>query len=194
MDWGSNRTLKHHGVSTVHKVANPHDRFFKEVFSRKNTAVDFLANHLPSEVLQTLDLGTMEIRKDSFIDEELRESFSDLLYEVKLADSRAYIYVLFEHKSFSDRFTAFQLLKYMIRIWELHLRQSNETSRHSATGSFREPGPGPRYLVQGTDKLTSQDFERALSNMPEGGAIMSTLAEQWFHEGKEEGKKGFWKA
>ena len=44
-----------------------------------------------------------------------------------------------------------------------------------------------RYLVQGTDKLSSQDFERVLSNIPEGGAIMSTLAEQWFHEGKEKG-------
>ena len=44
-----------------------------------------------------------------------------------------------------------------------------------------------RYLVQATDKLSSQDFERALSTIPEGGAIMSTLAEQWFHEGKEKG-------
>jgi hypothetical protein len=41
-----------------------------------------------------------------------------------------------------------------------------------------------RHLVQGTDKLSSQDFERALSNIPEGGAIMSNLAEQWFHEGE----------
>lgn len=44
------------------KVTNPHDKFFKEVFSEKKTAVDFLANHLPSDVLQALDLETMEIR------------------------------------------------------------------------------------------------------------------------------------
>jgi hypothetical protein len=30
---------------------------------------------------------------------------------------------LFEHKSFPYRFTALQLLKYMVGVWELHLKQ-----------------------------------------------------------------------
>ena len=108
----------------VKKIVNPHDKFFKDVLSNKETAVDFLANFLPADVLQLLNLGTAEIRKDSFVDEELKEFFSDLLYEVKLAGRTGYIYILFEHKSFPDRFTSFQILKYMVRIWELHrLRQ-----------------------------------------------------------------------
>jgi len=35
---------------------NPHDKFFKEVFSHKDTAGDFLANYLPEPVLKLFDL------------------------------------------------------------------------------------------------------------------------------------------
>ena len=35
----------------------------------------------------------------------------------------AYAYVLFEHKSIPDRWVAFQLLRYMVRIWERNLRE-----------------------------------------------------------------------
>jgi predicted transposase/invertase (TIGR01784 family) len=106
------------------KIANPHDRFFKEVFSDKERAIDFLANFLPSELAELVDLASIKISKDSFIDEEFREAFSDLLYEVEFARSTGYIYILFEHKSHPERYTALQLLKYMTRIWDLHLRQS----------------------------------------------------------------------
>ncbi len=35
----------------------------------------------------------------------------------------AYIYVLFEHKSYPEPLIAFQLLRYLVRIWERDLRQ-----------------------------------------------------------------------
>ena len=46
-----------------------------------------------------------------------------------------------------------------------------------------------RYLAQATDKLSRGDFKKAISSLPEGDAIMSTLAEQWFQEGMEKGEK-----
>jgi hypothetical protein len=46
-----------------------------------------------------------------------------------------------------------------------------------------------RYLVQATEKLSRQDFEKALSSIPEGGDVMSTLAEEWFQEGMEKGRQ-----
>ena len=33
------------------------------------------------------------------------------------------VYILFEHKSYADRLTSFQLLRYLVRIWERMLRQ-----------------------------------------------------------------------
>lgn len=66
-----------------------------------------------------VDLSTIEEQKESFIDEELRQHFSDLLYVVRTKQGGLlYLYFLFEHKSYPDRNVAFQLLRYIVRIWE----------------------------------------------------------------------------
>jgi predicted transposase YdaD len=105
-------------------LTNPHDRFFKDLFSRREAAQDFLRHYLPPEVSALLDLDTLDIGKDSFIDPDLQEHFSDLLYQVALRGGQeAYIYVLFEHRSYPDPQIAFQLLRYLVRIWEQSRKQ-----------------------------------------------------------------------
>ena len=109
------------------ELSNPHDRFFKETFSRIEVARDLLANYLPAEVVALLDLDTLEARPDSFIDADLQEQFADLLYKVQLRDGReAYVYLLLEHKSYADPATPFQLLRYEVRIWEQDRRNGEE--------------------------------------------------------------------
>lgn len=101
---------------------NPHDKFFKASFSDIDTAKDFLDNYLPSELRKRIDLGTLEAAKGSFVDQELEEYHSDLLYSVEISGKEAYLYVLIEHKSYPYKPIVFQLLKYMIRIWEKELK------------------------------------------------------------------------
>ena len=111
-------------------LQNPHDRFFKELFSRLEVAQDFVRHYLPTEIVALLDVTTLDIVKDSFIDPELQEHFSDLLYQVTLQTGHeAYIYLLFEHKSYSDAKIALQLLRYMINIWD-HLQRQNSRRHH----------------------------------------------------------------
>jgi predicted transposase/invertase (TIGR01784 family) len=99
-------------------VPNPYDRFFRETFSRLDVARDFLMHYLPSELAARLDLQGLEQVPDSFVDEDLREHFSDLLYRVPLrTGGEAKVYLLFEHKSSAERFTLLQLLRYMLRIY-----------------------------------------------------------------------------
>ena len=96
------------------EISNPHDKFFKEVFSRREIAVDFLRNYLPNDVFLCLDEESIYLRKDSFVDKELRTYFSDLLYQTSLKDGTdSYVYVLFEHKSYPESMIAFHLLRYM---------------------------------------------------------------------------------
>ena len=72
-----------------------------------------------------MDLDTLEISKDSFIEKKLAEYYSDILYKVNLTDgSQGFIYVLFEHKSYYDRFVHLQLLEYMVKIWRLYIKQN----------------------------------------------------------------------
>ncbi len=106
------------------EVANLHDRFFKAVFSREEEARNFLANYLPANVAQRLDLSTLEIQKDSFVDVELKTFHSDLLYRLKRTDGEtAFVYIVFEHKSKPEPLIAFHLLRYMVKIWEAWLKQ-----------------------------------------------------------------------
>ena len=110
-------------------IRNHHDAFFRQVFSQPEVAADFLANYLPAEVRNQLNLDHVELEQDSFIDDELREHFADLIFRVPLLDDSqggvAFVYVLFEHKSYPEPLVAFQLLRYMVRMWERALREGN---------------------------------------------------------------------
>lgn len=77
-----------------------------------------MTNYLPKEVLQIIDLETISPQKDSYIEKELEETFSDLLFKTKIEEKEGYIYFLFEHKSYPSDKISIQLLKYIIKIWE----------------------------------------------------------------------------
>jgi predicted transposase/invertase (TIGR01784 family) len=110
-------------------LTNPHDKFFKESFNRKEIVESFIIEYLPAHLHSRMDLGTLAILKDSFIDKELSEHFSDILYTIKLAGKKSYLYLLFEHKSYIDPLVGFQLLRNMVKIWEGYLKQ-NPKARH----------------------------------------------------------------
>ena len=105
------------------KVQNPHDKFFKETFGNVAVAKDFLNNYLPQNIMNLIDVDTLEPQKDSFINEELQESFSDLLFKASINKREGYLYFLFEHKSYLSQDIAFQLLKYMVEIWGAKIKK-----------------------------------------------------------------------
>jgi predicted transposase/invertase (TIGR01784 family) len=105
-------------------LINPHDKFFKETFSHKDTVESFIKEYLPESISKQVDFKTLEILKDSFIDKELSEHFSDILYQAEITGKSSYLYLLFEHKSFEDPFVFFQLLRNMVKIWEQYFKQN----------------------------------------------------------------------
>lgn len=100
-----------------------HDHAFKSFFSVKEIAGSFIQENFPPKLVKELDLNSLTIQKDSFIDKKFSEHFSDVLYQIKIKNSHSFIYFLFEHKSYNDRMTGFQLLRNMVKIWELYLKQ-----------------------------------------------------------------------
>ena len=111
------------------KSQNPHDKFFKQMMTKKETAADIIKTYFPKELSETIDTRTLKIYKDTFIDEQNAENESDILYEVMMGGQDAYIYLLFEHKSYDYKFTALQLLKYMYNIWDLDIKQKTVFGR-----------------------------------------------------------------
>ncbi len=78
------------------EITNIHDASFKEVFSQKRIAKDFIINNIPKEALAIVDIESLELQKDTFINKELRENFSDLIYKIKVNNKDAYISFLLE--------------------------------------------------------------------------------------------------
>lgn len=105
------------------KITDPHDKFFKETFGDVAVAGDFLSNYLPVSVMKYIQIDTLVPQKGSFIDESLKETFSDLLFKADIAGQEGYICLLFEHKSYPDKGIALQVLRYMMDIWEDKLNQ-----------------------------------------------------------------------
>ncbi len=62
----------------MEKFYNPHDRFFKEVLGNVANTQAFLETYLPPEVLQTIDVGTIQAEKDSFIEQDLKDGKGQL--------------------------------------------------------------------------------------------------------------------
>ncbi len=74
---------------------SPHDQFFKSSLRRPEVAADLVAHYLPPDVVALLDLGSLELQEGSFIDDQLREQQSDLLFRARLLDGgETYIYLL----------------------------------------------------------------------------------------------------
>ncbi|MFZ1397957.1 MAG: Rpn family recombination-promoting nuclease/putative transposase [Candidatus Promineifilaceae bacterium] len=100
-------------------VQNPHDRFFRESFGRLEIARNYLEEYLPADLRRLLDLREMSLQDGSFIDETMKAHQTDILYQVKLqSGDPVFVYFLFEHKSYPDAQVAFQLLRYLVRLWE----------------------------------------------------------------------------
>lgn len=100
------------------KLQNPHDRVFKEVFSDISITKDFIQSYLPKEMVKLLDLDSIQLQKDSYVDEKLKKSFSDLVFQIQTKESVGYISILFEHKSYPTEEISLQLLPYICNIWE----------------------------------------------------------------------------
>ena len=106
------------------KLYHSHDKLFRETWSNLSNAKSFLKHYLPEEILKVVQLDSLEICKDTFIEKDLKDYYSDMLYKVNLGEDPGYIYFLFEHKSYPDRLIHIQVLEYMIKIWQLELKQS----------------------------------------------------------------------
>jgi predicted transposase/invertase (TIGR01784 family) len=106
-------------------INNPHDKLFKETLSDIEVVRDFLKNYFPNKIIEKIDLTRIQIVKDSFIEEDLQETFSDILYKTAIQEKDAYIYILFEHKSYPYKLITIQFLKYIISIWELLIKQKD---------------------------------------------------------------------
>lgn len=67
-------------------LSNPHDRYFRKTFGKKENIQDFLEHILPKKDLKRIDLETLKSTKESFIDDKYNEYRTDVIFKVNLSE------------------------------------------------------------------------------------------------------------
>ncbi|EKN3732014.1 Rpn family recombination-promoting nuclease/putative transposase [Yersinia enterocolitica] len=99
----------------------PHDALFKNFVTKPQTAYDLLDIHLPPALRKICDLKTLRLESGSFIENDLRAYYSDVLYSLKTTTGDGYVYALIEHQSSPDKHMAFRMMRYAIAAMQSHL-------------------------------------------------------------------------
>lgn len=108
-------------------TSTPHDALFKTFLKYPETVRDFIEIHLPSRLRTLCELTTLELKPASFIEENLRAYYSDVLWSMKTSEGDGYIYVVIEHQSSPDTHMAFRLMRYAIAAMQSHLDAGHDT-------------------------------------------------------------------
>jgi predicted transposase YdaD len=118
-------------------------------FARPEHAEGELRRLLPAELAARIDWPTLALFPGTYVDDALRSRHSDLLFSATCAGKApVLLYLLFEHQSTDDPLMAFRLLRYMVRIWDEHLRDHPTAARlpailplvlHHSPGGWTSP-------------------------------------------------------
>lgn len=106
----------------------PHNNFFITVFSDKENMIDLITQFLP-EVAETIEINSLALDNNSYVNKELKELYADIVYTCKGKDGRPLkVTLLLEHKSYTVSYPRFQLLDYMVSIFRNQVKNKEPLS------------------------------------------------------------------
>ncbi|MER4546517.1 Rpn family recombination-promoting nuclease/putative transposase [Klebsiella pneumoniae] len=105
----------------------PHDAVFRQMLMHQAVAKDFLQLYLPAPFLAICELDSLQLVSGSIVEEDLRASYSDILYSLRTRHGPGYVYALIEHQSTPDKLMAFRLLRYALAAMQRHLDAGHDT-------------------------------------------------------------------
>ena len=103
------------------KKNTPHDALLKTLMNNPIAAKEFLEEYLPEDFKSKVNLNSIKVEKESYVDEKLTKYLSDIVLSVKTKDNKkAFIYTLIEGQTSSDYWISLRLWKYMLLLSERH--------------------------------------------------------------------------
>ncbi len=104
-------------------TSKPHDALFRAAFEQPEHAAGLLRGALPATVADALAWDTLTREVGSFIDDDLADRHSDLLFSARMQGGTALLYLLLEHQSANDPDMPLRILVYMVRVLERARRE-----------------------------------------------------------------------
>ena len=121
-----------------------YDALVETTFARREYAADTFRTMLPPALVKRLDLDALSLRSGTYVSDELRQYYTDVLYSVLLDGEQAFIYLLLKHQSATDPMFPLRLPRNVLSIWERYLIERQDATtlpvilpivfHHEATG------------------------------------------------------------
>lgn len=104
---------------STNSLQSPHNRFVLGFYGSPDKAKGLLEAQLPNSFREVLCLDELEVDNSHFVDEQMSEVESDLLFRIPRNDREeaAYVYVLWEHQRKRDSLMALRMWVYMGMIY-----------------------------------------------------------------------------
>ncbi|MGL4873275.1 MAG: Rpn family recombination-promoting nuclease/putative transposase [Clostridium sp.] len=123
-----------------------HDKSYKDLYSKKEIAIDLFENYVKKEFTKDLKVEDLTLVNKSFIASDYEETESDIVYKAKIGDTEAIFYILLEFQSRVDYRMPLRLLFYIVEI----LREFAKNENHKKTDkNIKIPAVVPIVLYNG---------------------------------------------
>ncbi len=117
-------------------MQEPHDSIVKALFANTEDAASALASALPPEIASRIDWSALEHANLNLVDRKLRKLYSDVVFRARLEGREVVLYVLLEHQSTGHPLMPFRMLRYVVQIWDVLLREAPDSKRLPAVLPF----------------------------------------------------------
>ncbi len=125
----------------------PHDALFRRAFERPADAAAELRHVLPRAIADAIDASSLHLEPGSYVDPELADCYSDLLFSARIGSERTLVYLLLEHQSTLDPLMPLRMLAYLVRVWERHVGNPPKcTTLPPVVGVLVTHAPGARTV------------------------------------------------
>ena len=92
---------------------NDQDKSYKVFFSQPEMVEDLLRNFVKEDWVRLLDFSTLEKQNNSYVSDDLKERFDDVIWSIRWGRQRLYIYLLIEFQSTVDAFMSLRVMVYL---------------------------------------------------------------------------------
>ncbi len=152
----TDKKKKQVSADTIVKSSTPSDALFKTIMEDVVAAREFLEHYLPNNLKELVDLSTVRIEKESFVEDNLKRALSDIIYCIKNKEGEdAYAYVLIEQQTKPDYLIAFRLWKYMLLLIDRYVKKNGIGNTSSASSKLKFPLVMPIVFYNGTKKYNA---------------------------------------
>ena len=142
----------------------PHDRYARYVLGISKVASDLIRLSVPPAMADSIDMSTLTLSQESFVDEQMMKHLADVCYTAQSKNGTSVrVNILFEHKSEQPETAVyFQFLRYIVQIHSAELKHSRKATVVIPVLLFHGAQPFKKERMEDLFTDYSEEFREAI--------------------------------